>query len=295
MLFSFARQRLPINLSYYLLKALSPNRKQRITMRIIIACFCLLAATATYAQDNLIFRNGTELPVKVLEVSPSQLKYRRQDNLDGPVYTISVANLLLVKYANGTKDVFGASTQTPVVANPSVDSPTLSTQPGLEKLRYHSGLFSRYFVGSMGEPISRTEVRSLLANHHDALQAYRHGQSYRKWAVITAVPAVALLGVGAGVALAGHDRFGFRDRNQGPSANTPMDNDGRHPGFGRDHVGMALVGGGVLLGVASLVLDHKATRQFRRAASRYNQHQQTVGLEFGPSSKGLGVGMTLTF
>lgn len=263
-------------------------------MRItLICCLCFLATTLTYAQDNLIFRNGTELSVKVLEVSPSELKYRRQDNPDGPMYTIGVANLLLVRYANGTKDVFGTSAPTQVAPVPSLNSPVLSTQPGLEKLRYHRGLFSRYFVDGNGAPLSRTETRTLLTNHPDAMASYQQGQSLRKWAVVTAIPAVVLVGVGAGIS-----HGGFRDRMLGPQSgntNTPFDDHNGRFGRGRADVGIALAGGGVLLGVAALVLDHKATRQFRRAASRYNQHQQPVGLRFGPSTNSLGVGMALTF
>lgn len=261
-------------------------------IRIFLLSVCLLATSLTYAQDNLVFRNGTELSVKVLEVSPTQLKYRRQDNPDGPVYTMSVANILLVKYANGTKDVFGLSAQTPVSSQSTLPvSPNAST---LARLRYHSGLFSRYFVGDNGEPISRSDARGLLANHHDALLSYRHGQALRKWSIATAIPAVVLVGAGAGLS-----SFGFRDRMpRDDAANDPIrqDHDLRDGGHNRPGVGLALAGSGVLLGVAALVLDHKATRQFRRAASRYNQHQQQpVGLRVGPSSRNLGVGMTFTF
>lgn len=50
--------------------------------------------------------NGDEIEAKVVKVTDSELEYKRYDNLDGPSYVKSLANVFMVKYENGVKDVF---------------------------------------------------------------------------------------------------------------------------------------------------------------------------------------------
>lgn len=67
---------------------------------------CIIASLNVHAQDIITKSNGDELAVKVLEVNPDNLKYKLWDYMDGPTYTISKSEILLVKYENGHKDVF---------------------------------------------------------------------------------------------------------------------------------------------------------------------------------------------
>ncbi|WP_338874766.1 hypothetical protein WBJ53_04015 [Spirosoma sp. SC4-14] len=266
-------------------------------MRIILLSLSCLLSLVVNAQDSLIFRNGTELSVKVLEVSPSQLKYRRQDNPNGPVYSITIDDVLLIKYANGTKDVFG--TGNTVARQPESTARELSPmpQPGLSGLRYRGGLFKQYFVDDNGEPLPRTEVRTQLANHHDALLAYRHGQSLRRFSWVAALSSAALIGTGTGLLLFQYDHWRSENRPlTTQTGNTTPVNDRDHDrrGFRRD-LGIALGGSGLIMGAAALLLNYRANSLFRRAAFRYNQHQRTVGMEWAPSLQGTGIAMKLTF
>ena len=67
----------------------------------------LLAAPALGAQDLLIRNSGEETEVKVLEVSRDYVKYRKFSNPDGPVFTVPVAEIFMIRYEDGTKTVFG--------------------------------------------------------------------------------------------------------------------------------------------------------------------------------------------
>ncbi|GAB3875687.1 hypothetical protein GCM10028824_31690 [Hymenobacter segetis] len=60
------------------------------------------------AQDLLTKRNGDEIAVKVVEITPSEVKYRRADNPDGPLISIWRSDVFLIRYANGTKEVLNA-------------------------------------------------------------------------------------------------------------------------------------------------------------------------------------------
>lgn len=56
--------------------------------------------------DVMIFRNGSEISVRVIEVGVSEIKYLKCDNLTGPTYITNKAELFLIKYHNGSRDVF---------------------------------------------------------------------------------------------------------------------------------------------------------------------------------------------
>lgn len=271
-------------------------------------CMGLLGTPMVYSQDNIILKNGSQIQAKVLEVSPGQIKYRRQDNPDGPVYTTVTTDVFLINYANGTKDVLNqpvshAPRRSVASVNPVAPgiAPSASAMI-LGRLGYHSGLFGRYFTDGADERIDNSVVRSLLNEQPDAFRAYRRGQSLRRWTYATAGAGLALIGTGAILTAVGDGGFGRIDNNRrhGTTTSSATDTDGKN---GSDHrgdhgsaeVGMALVGGGVLLGVAALVLDHRATVQFRRAADRYNQQHPATSLRFGPSLRGLGMGVIYTF
>lgn len=65
--------------------------------------------------DVLVFRDGTELTVKVVEIFNGTIKYLPCNNLDGPLRVANGDKIFMVKYANGTKEVFKETvrTQTP--------------------------------------------------------------------------------------------------------------------------------------------------------------------------------------
>ena len=57
------------------------------------------------AQDLLTRRNGEEIGVKILEITPELVKYRRADNLDGPLISVLKTDVFMIRYANGTREV----------------------------------------------------------------------------------------------------------------------------------------------------------------------------------------------
>ncbi|WP_400193169.1 hypothetical protein [Hymenobacter sp. B81] len=85
----------------------------------------LLLPFGGWAQDLLTKRNGDEVPVKVLEVTPTEIRYKRTDNPDGPLFVVPRAEVFMIKYANGTKDLItppavGAAAPAPGKAVPAV-------------------------------------------------------------------------------------------------------------------------------------------------------------------------------
>ena len=74
---------------------------------LLLLTILFLLGGVAQGQDLLTKRNGDELLVKVLEISPTEVKYRRADNPDGPLISVWKADVFMIRYANGTKDVFG--------------------------------------------------------------------------------------------------------------------------------------------------------------------------------------------
>ena len=76
--------------------------------RLLLATCLLLAALLARpaaAQDLLTRRDGTEVLVKVLEITPELVKYHRFDNPDGPLISVRKTDVFRIKYANGTQEI----------------------------------------------------------------------------------------------------------------------------------------------------------------------------------------------
>jgi hypothetical protein len=55
--------------------------------------------------DLLLLKNGEEISAKVLEITPTEVKYKRCDNLEGPTTTINKSSIFSITYANGSKEI----------------------------------------------------------------------------------------------------------------------------------------------------------------------------------------------
>lgn len=70
------------------------------------------------AQDTLTLKSGAKIPAKVLEVNPTSVKYKHFNNITGPDYVEDKANILTIKYGNGSVDSFKVeTTTTPIVSS----------------------------------------------------------------------------------------------------------------------------------------------------------------------------------
>ena len=72
----------------------------------IFLLFLLLNVAKVYAQDIIILKSGDEIKSIVSEVLSDQIKYKKFDNKQGPSYGIEKSKVFMIRYANGSKDVF---------------------------------------------------------------------------------------------------------------------------------------------------------------------------------------------
>lgn len=88
---------------------------------IILSAASLLAAATLNAQDVITLKTGAIINGKVAEVGINEIKYYKAENLQGPVYVTSKADITQIAYANGTKDVFAVTgTQQTTATQPNV-------------------------------------------------------------------------------------------------------------------------------------------------------------------------------
>ena len=78
----------------------------------LLACL----ASPARAQDLLTKRTGEETAVKVVEITPSEVKYRRTDNPDGPLISVWRSEVFQIRYANGTTESFVPASAVPASA-----------------------------------------------------------------------------------------------------------------------------------------------------------------------------------
>jgi hypothetical protein len=93
---------------------------------ILLFILFICSSNINKAQDTLSMRSGENILVKVIEVSnvslkwtkkgiievgTAEVKYKKLDNLNGPVFSMLKSDLLMIKYQNGTSDDFSKETK----------------------------------------------------------------------------------------------------------------------------------------------------------------------------------------
>lgn len=110
--------------------------------------FFLLLCTASsgFTQDIITTQNGDEIACKVLEIDPPKIKYRLSSQPDGPIRTILVADVFMIKYADGTKELF----KEPINKNKRNSTSERRFRPFTVGLGLHMGIeFAAPYPGAM--------------------------------------------------------------------------------------------------------------------------------------------------
>jgi len=57
------------------------------------------------AQDLIVLKDGNMIEAKVIEISLSEIRYKRFDYLDGPTIVVPKDNVLSIRYENSTTEI----------------------------------------------------------------------------------------------------------------------------------------------------------------------------------------------
>ncbi len=110
-----------------------------------------------YSQDSIVLATNEIIISKVIEVSTLEIKYKRLDNLNGPIYSVLKSEVLKIRYENGTFDVFNKNIVTldEQLLRTSITNPNVLTKKGnkvfIEIPDAASRAGERYFIDALNE------------------------------------------------------------------------------------------------------------------------------------------------
>lgn len=173
-------------------------------MKIWISIFLFLIGMLNIAsaQDIIIFKTGEEISVKVTEIELNVIKYRKFDNQTGPVYTVEKQDVFMIKYENGTKDVFDYKPVThDVLPQPNESD---NQRVDMEKLTSAKG-------GSVmkdKQKLKPYEVKAIMITNYAALKKYKGARAFNTLGIILSVIGGIDLGLAISYTLQGYDATG---------------------------------------------------------------------------------------
>jgi len=85
---------------------------KKITLSILTT---ILSITFCLSQDIITLKTGEDILGKLAEVTTTEIKYKKFDHQDGPIYTILRSDVLMIRYEDGSKDIF---TETKTTSSP---------------------------------------------------------------------------------------------------------------------------------------------------------------------------------
>ncbi len=90
----------------------------------LLLLFICLTPSYLLAQDIITKKDGTAIEAKIIEVSPSEIKYKKFSNPDGPTFILPTHVISSIRYQNGEKETFVERAEAqPVVTNGSYTIP----------------------------------------------------------------------------------------------------------------------------------------------------------------------------
>lgn len=124
---------------------------RKIYATLLILCLAGIAM----AQDVIVKTDQTTVLSKVLEISSTEIKYKKWGNLDGPTYSISRSEVLSINYENGEVEIFTGTNR---------PQPSTYPQPSQIQNVGYMEAFTGFPAGlkANGRTLTNEEVQSLV-------------------------------------------------------------------------------------------------------------------------------------
>lgn len=130
--------------------------------KILLTILCILGAFYfTKAQDAIIMNNGTEMKVKVQEITVNEVKFKKWDNINGPLYTLLKNDVFMIKYENGSKDTFLKTNLTKENISYNADDESM----GYDRIRYNGPRVgvTVFGDGSIKDDLKRRDYQGVIS------------------------------------------------------------------------------------------------------------------------------------
>lgn len=219
--------------------------------RLFTTLFLLSIAGMATAQDVIVMKDQSTIMSKVLEITNTEIKYKKWNNQDGPTYSINRSEVVSINYENGEVEKFSETAHdqqynnTPQIQNPNSNMVNSGTRLYLN-----------------GRILSDNEVRGLV--EAQSYQLYTKAGNQEKAAF------VCIAGGGIALAVAGIIYL-----------IEPPDTD-IHSSIFKTKLAFAI--GGLALGMTGWILESSASNKAKKVAETYNNsHGGTYSLNLSPS------------
>lgn len=91
--------------------------------KFLFSFFFVLIVPYAYAQDTIYKRNNETVIAKVLEINQTEVKYKKYNYPDGPLYIDNKSDIKMIRYAGGPTEEFKAEPPPVVIRNYSTAPP----------------------------------------------------------------------------------------------------------------------------------------------------------------------------
>ena len=71
---------------------------KKITQTLLFLATISIFSNLSYSQDMITKKTGEDISAKVLEVTSTEIKYKKTNNLDGPLFSILKSEVLIIRY-----------------------------------------------------------------------------------------------------------------------------------------------------------------------------------------------------
>lgn len=230
----------------------------------LILFFLVFCFTNTFS-DVIITLDNKKIECKVLEVNIDYIKYKRSDNIEGPIYTILKKELKSITYDNGVIDTFQKEKKAKItyIADPITyngETVVFSQKKG--------------FSFANGDSISENQYIYLTQQYClEANKQYIKGDKLRrsgKWLIAIGLP-TTIIGVGLNIT--------YKDNEKDLAK--------KNIGTILWAIGAPTLGAGIPLYVVGIKQKKKSVETFNK-----NNAQTTLSFNVSPNNS---IGFTLTF
>jgi hypothetical protein len=92
---------------------------------LLVFLVTFLISKLCLSQDIITLKTGEQIHSKILEVGQTEIKYKKFDNQNGPVYVAVKSDIMKIQYENGSIDTFNSVQNNPDIsgANQASDKP----------------------------------------------------------------------------------------------------------------------------------------------------------------------------
>lgn len=260
---------------------LCPTRIRELNMKKLYLFLAMIAiAGCAFAQDTIVLRDGSELQVKVEKVTDEALEFHMWSNLNGPLRVKKVSDVFMVKYSDGSREVFEAIQTSPTAK--AIPSQYETSQSG-NYMEAHRG-----DLEINGESLDDEELVKIL--DVDQYSTYRSATRMRRAGSTLKAIGWPFFSFGAVLTTIGYGFYwnatNLYDVSEGLTFLA---------------IGWVCVGLGTTMLIPGYVLKGIGNGRVRSVADSYNR-QNALSLELSPSLMptmngdfGYGAGITLRF